>query len=85
MKLLVKVEFDDLSLKNIPNMEKKTELICEIQVICKAWLLNKKTTSLSYKILRATTLKDLFNDFTKYVYGEQDKIENSAIDVIKNG
>ena len=85
MKLLVKAEFDDLELKGIPNMEKKTTILCEIQIVCKAWLQNKKTTSLSYKIFRAATLKDLFNDFTKYTGEGQDKIKRTAIDVIKNG
>merc|ERR1719193_2121032 len=37
MKLLVKVEFEGLGLQNIPNMEQTTILICEIQIICKAW------------------------------------------------
>ena len=85
MKLLVKAEFDDLELKGIPKMEKKTTILCEIQIVCKAWLQNKKTTSLSYKIFRAASLKDLFNDFTKYTGEGQNKIKRTAMDVIKNG
>ena len=88
MKLLVKVEFDDLGLKKIPNMGKKTILICEIQVICKAWLENKITTSLPYKVLRSETLKQLCKDFSKYLFRDQDTIEPAALeplDVIKSG
>jgi len=85
MKLLVKVDFEGLELKHIPNLQQKTVLICEIQIISKAWLVNKKTTSLSYKILRATSLKQLCKDFGKYVTADQDKIEHRAIDVIKHG
>merc|ERR1719320_1009290 len=79
MKLLVKAEFDDLGLKKIPNMGKKTILICEIQVICKAWLENKKTTSLSYKIQRSETMKQLFKDFSKYLFNGHYAIEHEAL------
>jgi ankyrin repeat protein len=84
-KLLVEAEFEGLRLNGIPNMEKKTVFICEIQIVCKAWLINKNSTSLSYKIMRSITLKDLCNDFEKYVFEDQDKIEIETEDVIKNG
>jgi len=67
MKLLVEAEFDNLKLKSVPRVGTKTKIICEIQIVCEAWLENKKTTSLSYKILRATNLKKLLSDFSKYV------------------
>ena len=34
MKLLVEVEFENLELKNIPKVEVKTRMICEIQLVC---------------------------------------------------
>merc|ERR1719193_1755817 len=67
MKLLVEVEFENLKLKSVPRVGAKTKLICEIQIICEAWLENKRTTSLSYKILRAVKLKELLVDFSKYI------------------
>jgi len=66
LKIIVKVEFEDLLLKGIPKVEPKTVLLCEVQILCEKWLRNKKTTSLSYKILRAESLNDLFKDFAKY-------------------
>jgi len=66
LKLLVKVEFDNLVLRGIPNVEPKTVLICELQILCEKWLDNKRTTSLSYRILRAKVLNSLFKDFSKY-------------------
>jgi len=65
-KLLVEVKFENLVLRGIPNVEPVTTLICELQILCAKWLVNKKTTSFSYKILRAKTLRALFKDFTKY-------------------
>merc|ERR1719285_583030 len=56
LKLLIEVEFDDLDLGGVTKAVPKTKLICEVQILCKAWLMNKKTTSLSYKILRAQSL-----------------------------
>merc|ERR1719320_1466368 len=52
LKLLVKVDFDNLKLKGIPKKAGKTTMICELQLICKTWLRNKITSSLSYKVLR---------------------------------
>jgi len=66
LKLLVEVKFDNLVLKGIPNVEPETILICELQILCEKWLVNKKTTSFSYKILRARTLRALLKDFAKY-------------------
>jgi len=66
LKLIVKVEFEDLVLKRIPKLQPKTVFLCEVQILCETWLRNKKTTSLSYKILRAESLYDLFMDFAKY-------------------
>ena len=85
LKLLVEVKFNGIGHKHFSDMEDKTVLICEIQVVCKAWLANKKITSLSYKVLRATTLKDLFNDFSKYINRNQRKIELSPVEVVKSG
>ena len=34
MKLLVEVEFENLELKNIPQVEVQTRVICEIQLVC---------------------------------------------------
>jgi len=68
MKLLVEVEFDNLNLEGVPQVkQERTKFICEIQLLCQKWLENKKTTSLSYKVLRANKLLQLFNDFTKYL------------------
>jgi len=88
LKLLVEVEFDDLKLKGVPQVEPKTKIICEIQIICEAWLENKRTTSLSYKILRAVKLKELLVDFSKYL---EEKNKSNLIkmpearEIIKNG
>ena len=88
LKLLVKVEFDNLELRGIPNVESKTILVCELQILCEKWLDNKKITSLSYKILRAETLNSMFEDFAKYRTREyfQDLLAYfSATETIKNG
>jgi len=71
MKLLVEVEFDNLKLKGVAQVEQTTTLICEVQLLCKKWLENKKTTSLSYKVLRASKLLQLFSDFAKYLTGKR--------------
>jgi len=87
LKLLIEVEFNNLELRGIFKSQKKT-LICEIQIISQAWLRNKKTTSISYKILRAKTFRDLLYDFAKY--GKRTN-SNLAIrypnktEIIKNG
>ena len=86
LKLLIEVEFNNLKLKQIPKMDEKTVLICEVQIVCEAWLDNKKTTSLSYKILRASNLRALFKDFRKYIFEDQTEIEHhNPVDVIRNG
>jgi len=85
LKLLIEVEFDHLKLENVPQVRPKTKLICEIQIICEAWLENKITTSLSYKILRATNLKGLLSDFSKYVQETCTVKTFKPEEVLKNG
>jgi len=88
MKLLVQVNFDDLALDGIPNVQRKTSFICELQLLCESWLINKKTTSLSYKVLRAATLKHFFGDFAKYLgskAGDNSELKVDATKVLKNG
>jgi len=88
MKLLVKVEFNELGLNGITKFQQKTTMICEIQLLCNTWLENKKTTSLSYKVLRANKLKDFFSDFSKYlgpIKGDISTTKFDAIKVLKNG
>jgi len=84
LKLLVKVDFLKLKLKDIA--KGKTTMICEIQLICKPWLDNKITSSMSYKVLRANTFRELLNDFSKYL-DPDNAFENeiTPIKVLKNG
>jgi len=83
MKLLVAVAFDNLKLGGVPRVQPKTTLICEVQILCQKWLENKKSTSLSYKILRALTLRDLFQDAAKYVEREETDLSGRGLDAIK--
>jgi len=88
LKLLIEVEFDDLRLGGVARVQPKTTLICEVQILCQAWLNNKKTTSISYKIQRAQTLSDLFYDAAKYakIKGTESRALNiDATSIIKNG
>jgi len=88
LKLLVLVEFDNLQLGDISETEQDIVMICEIQLICDEWLDNKKNTSLSYKVLRSTTLRNLLRDFAKYLEPTtktQNVYQSIARDVIKNG
>jgi len=88
LKLLVEAEFSDLHLGGVVRAQPKTKLICEIQILCEFWLVNKKTTSMSYKILRAQSLRDLFYDAAKYVERENTDLQESwmnATEIIKNG
>jgi len=88
LKLLVEVEFDGLNLGSLSQGEQKIVMICEIQLICDQWLNNKKTTSLSYKVLRSLTLRNLLHDFAKYLYPtseDQYVYKSHPINVIKNG
>ena len=88
LKLLVEVEFSDLRLGGVVRAQPKTKLICEIQILCKAWLVNKKTTSMSYKVLRAQSLRDLFYDAAKYIKRNNTDVQENSINVveiIKNG
>jgi len=86
LKLLVKVDFDNLELKCIPEMKRTTTMICELQILYVEWLDNKETTSISYKVLRAETLKKLLTDFAKYLPVDND-LENeiNPTKVLKNG
>merc|ERR1719233_75354 len=88
LKLLIEVQFDDLKLKRMPKMQPKTTLICEVQILCQAWLKNKKSTSISYKILRANSLRELFYDAAKYIEADgtaADALNMVATASIKNG
>jgi len=87
-KMLVQVEFDNLKLGNVAKVEKKIVMICEVQLICAEWLKNKKTTSLSYKVIRSSTLRALLSDFSKYLQPEHQgdcPFKSDATNVIKNG
>jgi len=86
LKLLVEVEFEDLDLAGM-HKERQTTLICEIQILCDRWFENKKTTSISYKILRAHSLCDLFYDCEKYAKPNDSFLstERDVVNVIKNG
>jgi len=88
MKLLVEVEFDRLDLQKVPRKQGKINMICEIQLMCKKWLTNKKTTSLSYKVLRASNLQSLLDDFAKYLDSTSEGdgiIQTDATKILKNG
>ena len=88
LKLLIEVEFDDLHLEGVTGLQKKTTLICEVQILCQAWLHNKKTTSISYKILRSLSLRSLLNDAAKYLKRTNtNKLpkHKDGIEIIKNG
>merc|ERR1719397_248847 len=88
LKLLIEVEFNGLELDGVAKVQPKTTLICEVQILCEAWLENKKTTSMSYKILRAQSLCDLLYDAAKYsnMRGTESRTPNTdAIASIKNG
>jgi ankyrin repeat protein len=88
LKLLIEVEFDHLQLDGVPKAQPKTTLICEIQILCQAWLENKRSTSMSYKILRALTLRDLLLDASKYVKHQNTNVSQQYKDVaeiLKNG
>jgi len=86
-KLLVEIEFDGLKLEGVPKVQPKTMFICELQVLCEAWLDNKKTTSASYKILRAGTLQYLLHDLSKYAKKKSHEtsfIQIDAKEVVRN-
>jgi len=88
LKLLIEVEFDDLEFGGVIRAQPKTTLICEVQVLCQAWLENKKTSSISYKILRAQSLRELLYDAAKYlkrktVDSQKKHLDN--LEIIKNG
>jgi len=89
MKMLVDVGFDNLKLQNVPKVQSETKVICEIELMCAKWLDNKKTTSLSYNVLRANNLRNLFNDFSKYVHrtseGTNFMPKSDPTQVLKNG
>ena len=87
LKLLVQVEFDKQQLASL-EFAQNIVMICEVQLICDRWLGNKKSTSLSYKVLRSTNLRNLLRDFAKYLeLKDRDKSVNKidAAQVIKNG
>ena len=69
-------------------MEGKVKCLCEIQLICKKWLTNKIMSSLSYKVLRAKSLKEFLDDFTKYINTTDEERKVKIIDpkeVLQNG
>jgi len=87
-KMLIQVEFDNLKLGNVPKVEQKLTMICEVQLICAEWLKNKKTTSLSYKVIRSSNLRELLRDFSKYLQPgckDDGAFKVNASDVLKNG
>merc|ERR1719397_925793 len=56
--------------------------------MCEKWLTNKKTTSLSYKVLRANNLQEFLDDFTKYLNRTSEGnviIQAEARQILKNG
>jgi len=84
-KLIVEVEFENLKLNDVPNIKsQKTKMLCEIQLVCKKWLQNKKTTSLSYKVIRARNFLDLLLDFGKYLKKDQSS-KWDHIQILKKG
>jgi len=88
LKLLVLVEFDAPQLRKLSQFDENIVMICEVQLICDKWLDNKKTTSLSYKVLRSVNLRNLLRDFAKYLeptYKDKHNRSISGRDVIKNG
>jgi len=88
LKLLIEMEFDALQLDGVPNLEPNPKFICEVQILSEAWLHNKKTTSMAYKILRAKCLRDLFYDAAKYVKrrdAEEWVRPKDVKEIIKNG
>jgi len=88
LKLLIEVEFNDLQLEGAPRLQQKMTVICEIQILCQAWLKNKKNTSISYKILRSQSLRSLLNDAAKYVKRTNtNELVNhkDELQIIKNG
>jgi len=86
-KLLVEVEFDDLQLEGVAQVQPTTTMLCEVQIVCQAWYVNKKTTSLPYKILRAQSLSSLLNDASKYTKMKKEpKIpKTDPVAIIKKG
>jgi len=88
LKLLIEVDFNELQLGGVPRVQHKTKFICEIQILCHAWLKNKKSTSISYKILRAQSLRDLFCDAAKYVRRADTSVQakyKDITEILKNG
>jgi len=86
LKMILQVDFEGLQLCNIPKAKSKTSLLCEVQILCNTWLHNKKTTSLSYKILRANTLNYLFKDASKYFeVDSKDDTTINPVDVLQHG
>jgi len=89
LKLLIEVKFENLQLGGVPKVQSKTTFICEVQILCRAWLENKKSTSISYKILRAQSLHNLFCDTAKYVRRTCNDISKEMLQdetqIIKNG
>jgi len=87
-KMLIQVEFDNLKLGNVSKVEQNLTMICEVQLIHVEWLKNKKTTSLSYKVIRSSNLRELLRDFSKYLQPnrkEDGAYKCDAAAVLKNG
>ena len=95
LKLLIEVEFNDLQLHGAPRLPQKTKFICEIAILCRKWLNNRKNTTISYSIIRAQSLRSLLNDLAKNIkeIKTQDKViktndlakHNDEIEIIRNG
>jgi len=86
LKILVKVDFDNLKLDGIPIKAGRTAMICEIQLLCEPWFHNKLATSVSYKILRASSMRELLHDFSKYLAPDNEtKRAITPKEAVKNG
>merc|ERR1719193_396647 len=86
--LLVAAEFTGLKLHRIPRVKPKTKLICEISIVCEAWLKSKKDTDLSYKVLRSNTLAEFLSsavNFDDLSEPEPGAKKFNGADVVKNG
>merc|ERR1719245_558300 len=84
----VSVEFENLVLANIPRMRRKTKMICEIQIICEAWVSAKQKTSLSYKLVRSNSMIDLLTNAADFLEISSYKFpvnQVNASKVLKNG
>jgi hypothetical protein len=86
LKVIVGVHFTGLHLDGFYRTKRACQnlsMLCEIQILCRHWLKNKKQTSLSYKILRASSFIDMLYDFSKYL--TKDSPEKSRKELLEQG